>query len=54
MSQSAFDCLDDSQIKVLEKHSTIISSPLPTIEACGGGSARCMMAEIFLPKATKI
>ena len=54
MSQSAFDCLDQSQIEVLEKHSTIISSPLPTIEACGGGSARCMMAEIFLPKATKI
>jgi len=23
---------------------------LDTIEACGGGSARCMMAEIFLPK----
>ena len=54
MSQSAFDCLDQSQIEVLEKYSTIITSPLPTIEACGGGSARCMMAEIFLPKATKI
>ena len=24
--------------------------PLDTIEACGGGSARCMMAEVFLPK----
>jgi len=54
MSQSAFDCLDHTQIKFLEKYSTIISSPLPTIEACGGGSARCMMAEIFLPKANKI
>ena len=27
-----------------------INLPLDTIEACGGGSARCMMAEIFLPK----
>ena len=54
MSQSAFDCLDQSQIEVLEKYSTIITSPLTTIEACGGGSARCMMAEIFLPKASKI
>ena len=52
MSQSAFDCLESTQIKVLENHGSIISSPLPTIEACGGGSARCMMAEIFLPKAT--
>jgi hypothetical protein len=52
MSQSAFDCLEPAQIKTLEKYGTIISSPLPTIEACGGGSARCMMAEIFLPKST--
>jgi hypothetical protein len=52
MSQSAFDSLEPAQIKTLEKYGTIISSPLPTIEACGGGSARCMMAEIFLPKAT--
>jgi len=27
-----------------------LSSSLDTIEACGGGSARCMMAEIFLPR----
>ena len=52
MSQSAFDCLESTQIKVLENHGSIISSPLTTIEACGGGSARCMMAEIFLPRAT--
>ncbi|MCP4977551.1 MAG: amidinotransferase, partial [Maribacter sp.] len=29
----------------------ILHSPLDTIETCGGGSARCMMAEVFLPKA---
>jgi hypothetical protein len=27
-----------------------LSSDLSTIETCGGGSARCMMAEVFLPK----
>lgn len=50
MSQSAFDCLTQSQIQQITKHCKIISSSLETIETCGGGSARCMMAEIFLPK----
>ena len=51
MSQSSLDSLRPDQRSKLEKHTKIISSPLDTIEACGGGSARCMMAEIFLPKA---
>ena len=51
MSQAAFDCLTSSQIQQIYKHCNIISSSLETIETCGGGSARCMMAEIFLPKA---
>lgn len=51
MSQAACNSLTDSQIKMLEKHTKIVSSSLDTIEACGGGSARCMMAEVFLPKA---
>ena len=51
MSQSAYDSLTPSQIKILEKHTGILSSSLNIIEACGGGSARCMMAEVFLPKA---
>ena len=50
MSQSALDSLRPSQVQMLEGHATILSSPLDTIEACGGGSARCMMAEVFLPK----
>lgn len=50
MSQSAYDCLTKDQITKLEKHTAILSSSLSTIEACGGGSARCMMAEVFLPK----
>ena len=49
MSQSAHDSLTDQQIKTIEKHCPILSSDLETIETCGGGSARCMMAEVFLP-----
>ncbi|NUY80850.1 amidinotransferase [Flavobacterium sp. MAH-1] len=50
MSAAAHQSLTSDQISKLEKHATILSSSLDTIEACGGGSARCMMAEIFLPK----
>lgn len=50
MSAAAHQSLTDKQVAQLEKHATILSSSLDTIEACGGGSARCMMAEIFLPK----
>ena len=50
MSNSAFQSLTKKQITQLEKHAEILSSSLDTIEACGGGSARCMMAEIFLPR----
>lgn len=51
MSESAYKSLNSKQIDALSKHAEIINSSLDTIEACGGGSARCMMAEIFLPKA---
>jgi len=51
MSQAAYDSLTQDQISSIEKHCKILSSSLDTIEACGGGSARCMMAEVFLPKA---
>ena len=50
MSTSAYNSLTKKQIAQIEEHVTILSSSLDTIEACGGGSARCMMAEIFLPK----
>jgi len=50
MSKSAHQSLTKKQIAQIEEHVTILSSSLDTIEACGGGSARCMMAEIFLPK----
>lgn len=51
MSEAAFNSLTSSQIKNIEKHSKILHGSLDIIEACGGGSARCMMAEVFLPKA---
>lgn len=50
MSQSAYESLTDTQKTRIEKYSTILSSSLTTIETLGGGSARCMMAEVFLPK----
>ena len=50
MSDSAYNALNKDQISAIEKHCKILHSSLDTIEACGGGSARCMMAEIFLPK----
>ena len=53
MSQAALESLGPDQIAALRNHGRIISSSLDTIEACGGGSARCMMAEIFLPKAAQ-
>lgn len=49
MSSSAYQSLTESQIDKIESFNPIIHSNLNTIEACGGGSARCMMAEIFLP-----
>ena len=50
MSAAAHRSLKPNQVKTIEKHCPIISSSLETIERCGGGSARCMMAEVFLPK----
>ena len=50
MSEAAYKSLTPNQISSIEKHCPIISSSLETIETCGGGSARCMMAEVFLPK----
>ncbi|MDO6743575.1 arginine deiminase-related protein [Tenacibaculum soleae] len=48
MSTSAYNSLTVQQVKTIEKHCKILHSSLETIETCGGGSARCMMAEIFL------
>jgi len=50
MSTAAHNSLTKAQVATIEKYSEILSSDLTTIETCGGGSARCMMAEVFLPR----
>ncbi len=50
MSSSAYSCLTVEQKNTIERYCPILHSSLDTIETCGGGSVRCMMAEIFLPK----
>jgi hypothetical protein len=51
MSEAAKQTLNKAQINQIEKYTEILSVNLDTIEACGGGSARCMLAEVFLPLA---
>lgn len=50
MSLTARDMLRPEQLTALEKHGEIISSDISTIETNGGGSYRCMLAEVHLPK----
>ena len=50
MSDRAYRSLQPDQIKILESFGSIIHPKLDIIETCGGGSARCMMAEVFLPQ----
>jgi hypothetical protein len=49
MSQTAFDSLTELQKSKLAKHTNLLPVSIPNIEKFGGGSVRCMMAEIFLP-----
>lgn len=51
MSETAYKSLTSDQIQRIESHCEIIYADLNTIETNGGGSARCMLAEVFLPKA---
>jgi len=53
MSSAAYNSLEEDQKNQLTAFNEIIHSAIDTIEACGGGSARCMMAEVFLPKILK-
>lgn len=52
MSLAAYNSLNQDQIEKISKHCDILHSSLETIEMAGGGSARCMMAEVFLPRKT--
>lgn len=51
MSSRAERALNPGQRSALEKHARIVAVPIDTIEECSGGSVRCMLAEIYLPKA---
>lgn len=50
MSTQAYESLTPEQLKLLQFFNRIIHSSLTTIETNGGGSARCMMAEVHLPE----
>ena len=47
LSQTAFDSLNKSQIERLSSYNELVVISIPTIERVGGGSVRCMMAEVF-------
>ena len=51
MSEQAYKSLHTAQLKSLEKYNPLLPISIPTIEALGGGSTRCMMAEIYLSQA---
>jgi hypothetical protein len=51
MSEQAYNSLKTEQVKSLEKYNPLLPISIPTIEALGGGSTRCMMAEIYLDPA---
>jgi hypothetical protein len=51
MSATAWQALRPDQRRRLERHGGIVTAALPTIERCGGGSLRCMLAEVFLPRS---
>lgn len=47
MSNTAYESLDEDQIARISEHTRILHPDIPTIETYGGGSVRCMMAEVF-------
>jgi len=47
MSETAFKSLSENQLSSINNYSEIIYSNVDTIESCGGGSVRCMIAEVF-------
>jgi hypothetical protein len=50
MSRTAWQSLDADQRRLIETRTTPLPVNIDTIERIGGGSARCMLAEVFLPK----
>ncbi len=50
MSETAWNSLTPAARRALEAHGRIVTAAIPTIERYGGGSVRCMIAEVFLPR----
>ena len=51
MSEAAYNSLTKEQLKKLNKHNDhLLVAAIPTIEKAGGGSARCMLAEVYQPE----
>lgn len=50
LSTTAWRSLEQSQRRILESHAELVPVAIPTIERIGGGSVRCMLAELHLPK----
>ncbi|WBA42427.1 citrulline utilization hydrolase CtlX [Hymenobacter canadensis] len=50
LSQTAHEALTPAQRQTLSAYATLLPLPIPTIETIGGGSVRCMLAEVFLPE----
>ena len=51
MSQRAFDSLRSDQVELLEQNSRIVTTAIDDIESSAGGSVRCMLAEVHLPRS---
>lgn len=49
LSSQAYHSLNSEQVERISRYCDILHSPLHTIETLGGGSARCMLAEVFAP-----
>lgn len=50
LSTTALSALNHQQKRLLERYAELLPVAIPTIETVGGGSARCMLAELFLPR----
>ncbi|MBL0342571.1 MAG: GNAT family N-acetyltransferase [Bacteroidetes bacterium] len=53
LSETAIKSLTPNHVKSLEKYGSLVPVSIPVIERIGGGSIRCMVAEIFLPESSK-
>ena len=53
LSAAALDSFRPDQLRALERYGALLDAPIPTIEAVGGGSVRCMIADVHLPRVSR-